>query len=522
MAFLFGARAAAQLAYRMAIRRGATRFAARRAAVAAGARHVASAGRAGATSAARAGVRFAQRNPMSTGYVAGAATEYGMRGKRKLSGFRKGRIVKRPRKSGPVPSGPSSRVPARYAVAPTMTKFRKAKVTKEKVPKSAIVHYKEFGQFNAQKCMYINHEHWGSIDKLWKGIGYGLTKLILNKAKIYNGKSMEDACIGPRTNPLATAIQLEDKTSNTIMSLVFASEGVDGAITRSQVNVNVEDIGPTPDVYRSFDNIATDVTAALRSKYNFSVKTWLCAAQIQMGGSSANTAINAQNIYIQNLDDAEIHLYVHSLVKFQNVTLADHGTGAGSNPYDKAAIDANPLVGRVYTAKGHYPQIDTDLLDSGDRTLDTFFGDVDDTTLGITLLGHNNNHTSNDLGRISSIPKAKELYGNQLVKSGVIHMAPGAMKFHKTTFTLNKTFRALAGIGFVDVAGGSGRRLGMHSMFGLTLQHRHGADAIQIGYNRDTDVGCYIKHKTIVHPLKTNYTLDSDVVQTNVIPTEFQ
>lgn len=423
--------------------------------------------------------------------------------------------------TGPVPSAPSSKVPAKYAVAPRMTKFRKASVTKQKVPKSAIVHYKEFGQFNAEKCMYINHEHWGHIDKLWKGIGYGLTKLLLPYAKIYNGKSMEDPCIGPRTNFADPLQQYDNKAGGggallTIIRLVFCTEGIDGAITRSSADIGVEDITASPDVYKSFDAIATDVTTQLRSKYNFSVKTWLSEAQILLGGDTGNQVINAQPIYIQNLDDAEINLYVHSLVKFQNVTPSD---GASA---DKHSIDANPLVGRTFTAKGHYPQIDSDLINAGDKTLDTFFGDVDDTTLGITLLGHGNAHTANDLGRISHIPKATELYGNQLVKSGQIYMAAGAMKFHKTTFTLKKTFRALAGVGFIDAAGGSGRRLGMHTMFGFTLQHKHGEDTIQVGYNRDTDVGCYIKHKRIVHPLKTNYTLDSGVVTTTVIPTEHQ
>lgn len=429
--------------------------------------------------------------------------------KRKWSSYKEVPATKKP-KTGPVPSAPGSRVPAKYAVAPRMTKFRKATVSKQKVPKSAIVHYKEFGQFNAEKCMYINHEHWGNVDKLWKGIGYGLTKLLLPYGKIYNGKSMEDPCIGPRTSTVDPLIEYDDKASPSLLYLVFCSEGIDGAITRSTSTINLENVAPSPDVYRSFDAIATDVTTALRDKYNFSVKTWLAEAQIRPSGDAS------RNIYIQNLDDAEINLYVHSLVKFQNVTSSDGGS------LDKHSIDANPLIGRMFTAKGHYPQIDSDLLNAGDKTLDTFFGDVDDTTLGITLLGHGNAHTQNDLGRISHIPQARELYGNQLVKSGQIYMAAGAMKFHKTTFTLKKTFRALAGVGFLDSAGGSGRRMGMHTMFGLTLQHKHGEDTIQVGYNRDTDVGCYIKHKRIVHPLKTNYTLDSGVVTTTVIPTEHQ
>lgn len=438
--------------------------------------------------------------------------------KRKWSSYKEVPATKRPKT---VPSVPGSRVSAKYAVAPRMTKFRKATVTKQKVPKSAIVHYKEYGQFNAEKCMFINHEHWGNVDKLWKGIGYGLTKLLLPYAKIYNAKSMEDPCIGPRTNADDPAKQYDDKSVSSILRLIFCSEGVNGAITRSSIDIGLEDIAPSTDVYRSFDAIASDVTNALRNKYNFSVKTWLAEAQIFYNSNTdnANSLLNIQPIYIQNLDDAEINLYVHSLVKFQNVTPSDSPTTATAA--DKTAIDANPLVGRLYKAKGHYPQVDSDVLNAGDKTLDSFFGTMG-TNGGLTLLGYANNHTADDLGRIAHIPQARELYGNQYVQAGHIHMAAGAMKYHKTTFTLKKTFRALAGIGFVDSAGGSGRRLGMHTLFGLTLQHKHGEDSIKVGYNRDTDVGCHIKHKRILYPLKTNYTLDADVVNTTVSPTDHQ
>lgn len=417
--------------------------------------------------------------------------------------------------AAPVPSVPSSRVPTRFAVAPRMTKFRKATVTKQKAPKSAIVHYKEFGQFSAEKCMYVNHEHWGHVDKFWKGIGYGLAKLLLPYAKIYNAKSMEDPCIGPRTNAVnnLASVQLDDKASNSILRLVYFTETTDGEINRLYDDITIEDISPSPDVYKSFDQIATDITNSLKNRYNFADKTWLVEAQFLVGGGNTqNTDVNLQPIYIQNLDDAEIHLYVNSLVKFQNVTASDLGSA------DKHSIDANPLVGRVYTAKGHYPQLDADLINLGAKTLDNYFGNVDDTTGGITLLGHENTTNAHDIGRVSHIPHARELYGNQTVKTGQIYMAAGAMKFHKTSFTLKKTFRALAGIAGTDGAGAPGRLFSSHSLFGFTLQHKHGEDTIQIGYNRDTDVGCYIKHKRIMHPLKTNYTQDNGAISVTTVP----
>ena len=430
-----------------------------------------------------------------------------------------GRPLKRPRSMAP-PTTTSARIGAKYAVAPTMKRFKKAKPTAVKVPKSAIVHYKEFGQFNTEKCMYINHEHWGSLDKLWYGIALGLAKKLLPMAKIYNGKSLTDPCIGPRTNTANPLVEIDNKTATIMqLKLVYIAEDVNGATTRAVDIIAVENIGTNPDVYLSMDAIAKLIEASLRARYVTHTKQWLAEAQFFTDGAANpfRGHFIGQPIYIQNLDDAEIHLYVNSLIKFQNVTLADHAQGAGANPYDKSAIDANPLIGRVYKGKGHYPQIDSDLAQSGDKTLDSFFGNVTDTTGGITLLGHANTHTAADLGRISSIPRAHELYGNQAVSEGTIRMAAGAMKFHKTSFTFRKTFKALAGIGTIDRAG---REPGTHTMFGLTLEHKHGEDSIKIGYNRDIDVGCYISHKRVVHPIKTNYTLDSGVTASSVVPTE--
>lgn len=479
-----------------------------------------------AATAARRVKGFVRKNPFTAGTFAGSAANDLLRGVKRYS--RKGGLKgkRKARRIGPAvkpPTTTSSRVPARFAVADRMTKFKKAKPTAQKVPKSAIVHYKEFGSFEAEKCMYINHEHFGSIDKMWLGIGYGLTKLLLGYAKVYNGKSMEDPCIGPRSNYLEPATQMDDKSAASIIRLVFITEGQDGGTGRTYADVPIEDVSLTPDRYYSFAVIAGNITNNLKAKYaDTTFKTWLSEAQIITGGNG-----NAEPIYIQNLDDAEVHLYVNSLLKFQNVTIADHGTGSGANPYDKSAIDANPLVGRCYTAKGHYPHVDSDLLQSGNRSLDNFFGDVDDSTKGITLLGHGNTVTADDLGRISSIPQARELYGNQTVKSATIHMPAGAMKFHKTGFSLVRTFRSLSNLGFLQLVGAgvanTGNavpRIGSHTLFGFTLQHKHGEDSIKIGYNRETDVGCYVKHKRIVHPLKTNKTLDSGVVTTSVVPTE--
>ena len=431
-----------------------------------------------------------------------------------------GRKLKRPRSMAP-PTTTSARLSAKYAVAPRMTKFKKQKVSAQKVPKSAISHYKEFGEFNAEKCMYINHEHFGSIGKFWYGISLGLAKKLLAYGKIYNGKSLEDPCIGPRTKAADPREQLDDKSGGTVLQLIFIKEAQDGAVTRLVRQGNLENTGASPDVYLSMDAIAVSIAGILRNRYMdtfadgsaHDLKCYLAEAAILVGTDTANAVLNAQPIYIQNLDDAEICLYVNSLVKFQNVTAADGGG------LTKDAIDANPLKGRMYTGKGHFPQIDADLLQVGQKSLGPYFGNVNDTTYGITLCGHANTHNADDLGRISHIPAAKELYGNQTVSSGVIHMPAGSMKFHKTSFSFKATFKTMCNY-FLMEPQGTTRGFGRHTLFGLTPAHKHGEDTIKIGFNRETDVGCYIKHKRIVHPLKTNYTIDAGVITTSVVPTE--
>lgn len=417
------------------------------------------------------------------------------------------------------PSTPSARVTARYAVAPTMTKFKKAKTTQVKVPKSVISHYREYGQFNGEKVMYINHEHMGSIPKFWYGISLGLAKMILAKGRIYPGKSLEDPMMGPRSNPAIPTATIDNSTSGnpSKITLLFLREDGDGVHTRETSDISIEDISVNPDVYLSLDDIARLISVVLRAKYEQTQTTWLSEATLVDNPQDASAG---NGVYLQNLDDAEICLYVNSLLKLQNITPADHGVGAtGANAYDRSAIDANPLTGRVYTARNHHPIIDGELSGVGNGTLDKFFGNVNETT-GITLLGFANDHHADDIGRVSHVPPPPQIYGNQAVKSGTIHMAAGAMKFHKTSYTLKKTFKNLCEIGFTpNLNRGTKSRVGSHTMFGFCPTHKHGDDTINIGFNRETDVGCYIKYKRIVHPLKTNYTNDIGVQETTVTPT---
>lgn len=544
MAFL-----APRLAARFAASRGARR------AVAYAARQAMRKSARFASRAGRYAKLWARRNPATSGFLAGGAAEHMFPRvtKRKLSSIRKGRIAKRPRKAGPVPKTPSSTVSARYAVAPRMTKFKKpTKKAGLKQPKSAIVHYKEYGQYNATQCMYVNHEHIGSVNKFWFGIALGLTKSLLAKAKVYSAKSIDDPMIGPRTSP-GTFDQYDNKNSYARIRLVFAYNAGAGFAQSGKYEVGnqqsftkdigFEDIGANTDEYKPMSTVAKEVANVLMTAYHQPVDSsnlgnaWLSEAQILPAYDSANT-INAQPIYIQNLDDAEIHLYVKSLIKFQNITIADHGyqetgehgttTALDSNhdlgmAYAKDAIDSNPLVGRIYSGKGLYPDIDTE-LGATNSTLDAFFQARDQS--GITLCGTagiSSNVSTSDLARIQHIPTAKEIYGPKTITTGHIQIRPGDMKFHKTAFSFVKTFKELAT--YMDPRESQypafKNTVFRHTLFGLKCAHKHGADKISIGYNREQDIGCYVKITRKLFPLKAAYNKDMHTTTCAVVPSAF-
>lgn len=467
---------------------------------------------------ARFGGRLA-RNPITRN--AFIALEAARLARRTVKDIRRARATKRYRevpfttsrpnnKKQRTAVGASSKV--RWNVAKGLRKVPKTKKASMKVPKSVINSYKEYGLFEAKKMMYISHQHFGSANKFWSGIAHGLTKLCLAHAKVYPAKNLNAACIGPRTNPTEPTQQFTDKAAPPAgIRFCFVTEnGSSGETTRSTVDVDFELLGTSPDTYRSFTNIANDVETMLRLKYDdgSANATWLQEAYI-LGGADPQYV---QSVYIQNLDDAEIHLYCHSILKLQNVTTADHGdTGTA---LDQNAIDANPLIGRIYQAKGHHPVVDGDITQmtrdglNNNRDLDEYFAQTD--TTGITLHGHQtlplpwaSGDADELLGYISHIPNARALYGNQTVKTGSIYIKPGKGRTLKTSFSFKKTFRQLAHMG--DSVGFA-RHIGMHTLIGLKCEHRHGEDDLKLGYNRDTDVGCFIKYTRNVYPLKMAYT----------------
>ena len=486
-----------------------------------------------------AGRAFSRVSPYGRSiYAAGVAAQLGRRVYKNMARKRKTRsyVEQRPRKKArTTPSiAPGGRkAPTRLRMAPRLTKFRKMKPAAVKVPKSAIASYKEYGTLQAAKLMYISHDHRGSRDKFWSGIAYGLTKLLCAKAGIYAAKSLQQPMVGPRTNP-GNPYKTYDSTSVHKLRLVFCIQSTNGNITRDQQDIDaLNDVAlQTADQYRTFQNFAQDVETIMKASYlNASAeKVWLQEAQwfVYDGNSSAGPTMLGHPIYIQNLDDAEIHLYAHSMIKLQNITEGDSGSNLTQS------IDMNPLIGRMYQAKGHRPNVDGDIstMLAGGFTanaLDDFFGDVEPS--GFTLHGNSTRDfgqgwpdgqqgdADNLLGAISHIPTARELYGNQTVKTGTVYIKPGGHKELKTTFSFKKTFKELANLGRSQIY--SQPDFGMHTMIGLKCEHRDGQATLKVGYNRDTQVGCYIKHVRTVHPLKTAFTTFKDqTVDPLLVPTE--
>ena len=341
--------------------------------------------------------------------------------------------------------------------------------------------------------------------------------MLLAKAHIYADKSLEDPCVGPRTNFETVDNTYDNITASNIVRLFYTTEDEYGATSVAKDDINIIDISTSPDKYRPFAQIAEDVATSLQSRYKANVnKQWLSHAQII---HPTSVQLGGVDVVFDNLDDAEIHFYCNSLVKLQNVTVSDTGS------LDKQSIDANPLTGRLYQAKGAMPHIDTELALVGQQTLDTYFQEYNSGTGGLTLNGFNG-FNADDLGRVSHIPHAHQLYGKQTVSSGVINIGPGGMKYLKTSFKMVKTFKQLAGIltRYNSSIGQFSDQFGRHTLIGLKCAHKHGTDTIQIGWNRDTDVGCYIKYSRQIHNLKTNYTNDFGDTGTGLViltaPTE--
>lgn len=485
-----------------------------------------------------AGRAFSRVSPYGRSiYAAGIAAQLGRRVYKNMARKRKTRsyVEQRPRKKArTTPSiAPGGRKgPTRLRMAARLTKFRKMKPAAVKVPKSAIASYKEYGTLQAEKLMYISHDHRGSRDKFWSGIAYGLTKLVCAKAHIYPAKSLQMPMVGPRTNALDAAVTY-DNQGNHHLRLVFCVQQQNGNVTRDYNEYSVMDINTNPNQYKTFEGFAQEIETTLKARYGHSAnqttteKVWLQEAQWLYSAVSNATYLQAQPIYIQNLDDAEIHLYAHSLVKLQNITESDGGSNMTT------IVDANPLIGRMYQAKGHYPRVDGDVVTmlAGGMTsnaLDDFFGDVEPS--GFTLHGNTTRDfgqgwpdgaqgdADNLLGAISHIPTARELYGNQTVKTGTVYIKPGGHKELKTSFSFKKTFKEMANMGNEFVFQPD---FGMHTMIGLKCEHRDGRSTLKVGYNRDTQVGCYIKHTRQVHPLKTAFTTFKDqTVNSLLVPTE--
>lgn len=506
-----------------------------------------------ATTAARRARGFVRKNPFTAGTFAGSAANDLLRGVKRYS--RKGGLKgKRARRIGPAakpPTTPSARIPAKYAVAAKMTKFKSGSTKKfKKAPKTVGAHFKDYGSFEADRCMYINHEHHGNTERFWFIICLALAKKVLAKARIYPGKSHSDPLIGPGTligpsgglNPDGYQNVASDETvSKTYFPKLRLAYTQESSVLPDGASKNVQeyeliDPSKSPDQYKSLEAVAIEMAVAMQNIYiNTSQPMFLESCQVSTGRNSVLLTPGLHQAFTMiNLEDTEISLYVNCLLKIQNITPSD-GSSA-----DKNAIDVNPLSGKIYTSTGFTPTIDHDLRNSGEGTLSAYFnrmGDAHQEGRGITLLGGpgtNATPDAGDLGRIQHIPPARQLYDDAVsVKSANIHLAAGSMKYHKTTFTMKRTFRKLAevmryiageyGSGDAGVSGNHYRRsFGAHTLIGLTPAHRHGTDVIKVGINREVDMSAMIKEPPKVYPLKLQYTNDFGPIDNTNVATEHE
>lgn len=473
------------------------------------------------------------------------------------------------------PTTTSARVPARYAVANTMSKFKAPKkgVT-PKVPKSAMTHYKDYGMYIMKQCMYINHSHYSSDDRLWYTIAQGLTKYILGRAKIYCGKLVDDPCIGPMTSAIDQQLVEEqplgdrggyfrlgftkkfkaiDKHEIVYSGWIGVAEGANGRyksfedlthLVKKELLQWYCNIGQNP-----LDGRINGDTSELWNQYELNGQPIFWLSAVTFSSQAPTGAYNLQGAdswHEPNIEDHVINVNMKTLIKLQNVTEGD--TAATGGLLD--AIDKNPLTGRIYSAKGAHPQVSSRFKGAGDGGFDRFFGNIGGHPRGFALMaGDGDGETGlsdDDMGYISHIPKPHDIYGNQTVKSAVVNFPAGSMKFHKTSFSLRRSFKDLAQIAnfrarsrpgvinanqtdddWTTIANTFKEDFGTHTMFGLTHAHKHGQDQIRIGYNVETDANCYIKPVKNYFPIKANYVYDNETIgwhtgSYQINPTEHQ
>lgn len=473
------------------------------------------------------------------------------------------------------PTTTSASIPARYAVANTMSKFKAPKkgVT-PKVPKSAMTHYKDYGMYIMKQCMYINHSHYSSDDRLWYTIAQGLTKYILGRAKIYCGKLVDDPCIGPMTSAIDQQLVEEqplgdrggyfrlgftkkfkaiDKHEIVYSGWIGVAEGANGRyksfedlthLVKKELLQWYCNIGQNP-----LDGRINGDTSELWNQYELNGQPLFWLSAVTFSSQAPTGAYNLQGAdswHEPNIEDHVINVNMKTLIKLQNVTEGD--TAATGGLLD--AIDKNPLTGRIYSAKGAHPQVSSRFKGAGDGGFDRFFGNIGGHPRGFALMaGDGDGETGlsdDDMGYISHIPKPHDIYGNQTVKSATINFPAGSMKFHKTSFSLRRSFKDLAQIAnfrarsrpgvinanqtdddWTTIANTFKEDFGTHTMFGLTHAHKHGQDQIRIGYNVETDANCYIKPVKNYFPIKANYVYDNETIgwhtgSYQINPTEHQ
>lgn len=519
------------------------------------------------TSGLRAGRALGLRGALAAGLAYGAyrTAKYArktLRGKRRVAAAKP-------------PTSTHASIPARYAVANTMSKFKAPKkgVT-PKVPKSAMTHYKDYGMYIMKQCMYINHSHYSSDDRLWYTIAQGLTKYILGRAKIYCGKLVDDPCIGPMTSAIdqqsveeqplgdrggyfrlgfTKKFKAIDKHEVVYSGWIGVAEGANGRyksfedlthLVKKELLLWYCNIGQNP-----LDGRVNGDTSEVWNQYELHGQPLFWLSAVTFSSQAPTGAYNLQGAdswHEPNIEDHVINVNIKTLIKLQNVTEGD--TAATGGLLD--AIDKNPLTGRIYSAKGAHPQVSSRFKGAGDGGFDRFFGNVGGAPRGFALMaGDGEGETGlsdDDMGYISHIPKPHDIYGNQTVKSATINFPAGSMKFHKTSFSLRRSFKDLAQIAnwrarsrpgvingnqtdddWTTIANTFKEDFGTHTMFGLTHAHKHGQDQIRIGYNVETDANCYIKPVKNYFPIKANYVYDNETIgwhtgSYQINPTEHQ
>lgn len=215
-------------------------------------------------------------------------------------------------------------------------------------------------------------------------------------------------------------------------------------------------------------------------------------------GSATPAVVNFSYSPRWCLDEQMMYVNVVQVVNLQNTTRGDVNT-TGFNAGSREAIDANPIVGRVYHMHGIYPDVESQATSVPDasnfaKRLSKFVTPVHSVGIGVPDI--------NPTGEWRRLPRP-QTFANIISCQSGLRLEPGEIKKDVLHFkfygTLNDLCRGLAYLGTSSGPSTSdhqpvyaSNKLGTCKLYAFEKVIPTGTDAVEMNYHIDRYVTCYM------------------------------